>query len=406
MSSTTTTTMRPLPADDGVTDPAPGAGRSVHERRWDGARLPLAVYALSRLMVVSTAWVVTAVSERDLGRGPWPRLPSGPAVLHVLSRWDAAWYVSIADSGYPAAAELPRGLARVAFFPLLPLVVRVGRTTGLSPMMVGVVVATVTGAVGLLLVWRLVDDLSGRAAANRASALLALFPGSFALSMVYSEGLLLLGAAGCLAALHRRAWVWAGIAGLVATSARPTGVVVVLACAWAAVRAREWRAVAAPAIASIGVIAYGAFLWGHGGSAALWLRSEQEAWKDHVDFGRSAFERVRVIVIDRPPLSLSPSHLDDIIGAVGLTFVLVSLVLLWRWRPPAPVVIYAVGAIAMAVMSAHVGPRPRMIFAAFPLIAAVGVMVRGKPFAALLGGSTVLLVVLSAILFTTKALTP
>jgi hypothetical protein len=273
-------------------------------------------------------------------------------------------------------------------------------------MLVGLAITTLAGGGGIVLLWRLVDELSGRRAANRAAALVSFFPGAFALSMVYSEGLLLLGAAGCFLALYRRSWVWAGVAAAVAVASRPTGAALLLACAWAAVAARERRALAAPAIASVGLLAYAGFLWRHAGSATLWLRSEHVAWHDEMDLGRATLERVRVTLFERPALDLGPLHLNPLVGTLGLVFALVALVLLWQWRPPAPVAVYAVTAVGMAVVSAHVGPRPRMLLAAFPLVAAVGVRTRGKAFAAVLATSAVLLVVLSALVFTTKAATP
>jgi hypothetical protein len=72
----------------------------------------------------------------------------------------------------------------------------------------------------------------------------------------------------------------------------------------------------------------------------------------------------------------------------------------------APVVLYAVGAMAMVVVSAHVGPRPRMLLAAFPFVAAVGVVLRGKAFAAVTVASTCCLVALCMVTFVSKAATP
>jgi hypothetical protein len=273
-----------------------------------------------------------------------------------------------------------------------------------------VLVATALGALAVVLVWRLVDALAGRPAADRAAVLLCVFPGAFAFSMVYSEPLLLVGAAGCLLALHRRAWTQAGLFGIVATAARPTGAVVVLACAWAAVAAvvrwREWRALQAPVVASLGIVAYLAYLRVHTGSWTSWLRSQHDGWHDTVDLGRATVERLRVVALDGPHLSMRPLQLNDLVGAMGLVFLVVAALLLWRWHPPAPVALYAAGAMAMVVVSAHVGPRPRMLLAAFPLVAAVGVTVKGKAFAAVVLASTLCLIALCAVTFMSKAATP
>jgi hypothetical protein len=81
-------------------------------------------------------------------------------------------------------------------------------------------------------------------------------------------------------------------------------------------------------------------------------------------------------------------------------------VALWRWRPPGPVVVYAVVAAALAVGSHTIGARPRLVLAAFPLVMAVGHQLRGWAFAAALGVSAGLAATLAVVSFTTLAATP
>src|SRR5947209_9397097 len=242
-----------------------------------GVRVPLLVYAGSRLLVLLTAWITTIVHGGDPGAGPWPLLERGPDVVRALTRWDSAWYLDIARHGYPSSFSVHHGLSRFAFFPLVPALVRIVATVTWLPYGVaGLLVSFLTGGLAVYAVWRLVDELAGRDAANRAACLLAVFPGAFALTFVYSEGALIAGAAGCLLALRRRAWVVAGLCGAVATASRPTGIVIVAACALAALQARDRRAVLAPVLASIGVLAYAAYSRVHGGQWTLWLTSEHQ----------------------------------------------------------------------------------------------------------------------------------
>jgi hypothetical protein len=71
-----------------------------------------------------------------------------------------------------------------------------------------------------------------------------------------------------------------------------------------------------------------------------------------------------------------------------------------------PVAVYALVAIAMAVVSTQVGPRPRMLLAAFPLVVAVAVHIRGRAFRAVVAASAAGLTLLCAVLFTSQAATP
>lgn len=382
--------------------PAPAAVTTEPERR-RGPRVALGVYGASRALVLVTAGVAVSVHGGDEGRGPWPALQPGPAAVRALTRWDSAWYLDIARHGY---SKLPTA-GGPAFFPLLPLLVAIGHgITRLPVAYVGLALTLVAGGAAVALVWRLVDSVSGPDAADRAACLIALFPGAFAFSVVYSEALLLVGAAGCLYALQRRWWVVAGALGAVASASRPTGIVIVAACAWAAWRARDRRAIAAPVLAAVGVGAYLVYSRVHGGMWTLWLRSERDHWQDRMDWGGETWHRFWTVLVHGPRWSWDPLGLNDLVGALGLVFLVAALVLLWRWRPPGAVTIYALGAIAMAVVSNHVGPRPRMLLAAFPLVAAVGIAARGRAYYALLAVSTVALVAMSAIIFTTEAITP
>src|SRR5918992_5283823 len=81
-------------------------------------------------------------------------------LLSPLARWDAAWYLRIADSGY-AGSDV-----RAAFFPLYPLLVRsVAAPFGASPaalLVAAYVVALAAFLPALLLLYRLVSLELGR----------------------------------------------------------------------------------------------------------------------------------------------------------------------------------------------------------------------------------------------------
>jgi hypothetical protein len=70
------------------------------------------------------------------------------------------------------------------------------------------------------------------------------------------------------------------------------------------------------------------------------------------------------------------------------------------------VVVYSLGVLAMALASDHVGARPRFLLAAFPLVLAVGVTLRGRLYAAALGASATGLAAFSFLVFGTRAVTP
>ncbi len=222
-------------ASDEADAPPPLLGRHL--------AIPVGIFLASRAVTFAVAHAARVVEPQPLS--------------HLLSRWDGAHYLNIVAHGYPATPPSGSGEAAQtvhAFFPGYPLLVRALRAaTGLAPVPAGVVVNIAMATVAAAVIWLLARDLLADKVATRAVLLFSFFPGAYVLGMVYSEGTFLALAAGCLLALHRRQWLVAGLAAAAAGATRPTGLVLALCCAWAAVvalrRRREWLALVAPALA-------------------------------------------------------------------------------------------------------------------------------------------------------------
>lgn len=362
---------------------------------------PLLLYAASRLLVLLAVLTGVRLPSAQTVPDPWPLVPStGSATLDGLLRWDSAWYLHLVELGY---AEDP-GNPRNAFFPLLPLLVRgVAALPGLGPVGAGLLVAAATGAAATVGVWLLGRQLSGPAAADRMAALFAFFPGAIALSMVYAEGLLIALAAGVLLALDRHRWLLAGVLAALATAARPNALAVGAACAWAALVAvthrrddgrREWRALVAPALAPLGIVAFFLHLASVTGEPLAWFTAQREGWRERVDLA-GQLERVALVIADP---AQPEGSLNTWLPVAGMAVMAVAFLALARWRPSGPVVVYALAASAMVLASASIGARPRMVLGAFPLVMALAYVARGPVFAGLLAvsaGTTALLTVLT-----------
>ncbi len=404
-----------LPAEPvTVPRPSPTRLRARLAAGWPGYGRPLVVFAASRLVVLATAMVVThRFTDRHVnpGRGPWPQLPgTSHPLLATLARWDSAWYVDIARIGYPSIGSLRHYPKQFAFFPLLPALIRwTSELTGLSPITSGIIVSLLAGAVACVAVWHLTAAFADRAAADRAVALVCFFPAAFVFSMPYAEGLIIGSVALSLLAAHRRRWVLAGILGSVATAARPNAGVIVLALACAALLAirdrREWRALAAPLLSTAGIVTGFGYLWYNTGDPQAWLNSEKLGWHDSVDWGANTLKRGFDFLF-HPHVSLQPTGLLDLFALFGLVFTVVGVVYLLRWRPPTPVIVYAVGAVVLAAASKNIGLKPRLVLGAFPLVIAVAVGVRGRAFRVLVVASAAALVAVSFVTFSNLSAAP
>lgn len=191
--------------------------------RWHPATWPwwvqvLAVYGAARAW---SAVVLMVVAERQV-ENLWT--PASPSYLQFTGlMWDASWYRSIAEQGYPA--ELPlddAGQVRQnawAFFPLFPALVRVLMlVTGAPWEVVAPLLALALGAAAVLVVHRVVERGAPRAVAARPGlplatvALVSVFPTSVVLQVGYTESLALLLVATSLLLVLTRRYGWAALA--------------------------------------------------------------------------------------------------------------------------------------------------------------------------------------------------
>src|SRR3954447_19490388 len=178
------------------------------------ARGVLAVWAI--WLAAVTGLVALAVATGAIASGAHHGMPGvareGP--LWPLRSWDFAWYRQIAEHGYPAG----RVAKEDAFFPLWPLLLAALRPLGSS--LAAALLAVPASALAFLGVARLAPD------PRRAAVALACLPGSFALALLYPDGLALACAAGaCVLAMRGRA-APAGLLGALAAVARPNGFLV------------------------------------------------------------------------------------------------------------------------------------------------------------------------------------
>ena len=146
---------------------------------------------------------------------------TGDLLAAPAARWDSVWYLAIADGGY-------EGGAREAFFPLYPLLVRIGGLLVGSPLIAGALVSTALLGVALVALHRLVALDFDRDVARNAVLVTALFPMSFFFSAVYSESLFLALSVGAVLSARQDRWAWAGALGALAASTRSAGLLLLV----------------------------------------------------------------------------------------------------------------------------------------------------------------------------------
>jgi hypothetical protein len=334
------------------------------------------------------------------------KLPTAGGVTRFVAYWDAAWYLDVAEHGYPHALVPAPGQSNHAFFPLYPLLIRgVHSLTHSSWTGSALGVNLVASGLAMAVIYLLIERLMDRQAALRTVALLCFFPWAFIFSMAYSEGVLILLAAICLLALLDEHWLIAGLAALAAGASRPTGFILALPCAWAALaafrRTRSVRPFVAPLLAPWGLIGFFVFLQRRTGDFLANIHARNRGWSMH-DFGVQPSQVGKVV---STYLAHPLNDLNRTGSVVTFALVIVGIVLMVRWRPPMIIWLYTVPMLAFAGYYAYASV-PRFVLTAFPLFAPLARPLRDPPFWVVIGTSAMLMAVLFCLIGTTTWLIP
>jgi hypothetical protein len=202
-----------------VKPPPEGATPTVWRALWT-SRLVVLFAGIAGVIQVGVAAGATAAYDPDRLTAPWGYLAN--AVAAPLARWDSVWYLTIAKAGYAG------NVARMAFFPLYPLLIHVVGFVTQSDLVAGVLISLVAFAVGLWLLYRLVRLDFSDEIAEMTVMLLAFCPMSFFFSAVYTESLFLALSVGSIYAARRERWLLAGALGGLAAMSRNGGVALIV----------------------------------------------------------------------------------------------------------------------------------------------------------------------------------
>ena len=311
-------------------------------------RWTLGIYLGSRVLLLVVALVDLPLFHRSL--------------TSELGNWDGFWYVKLATQGYPRS--IPHVYSTLGFFPLYSMVMwLVAHVLFCSYVIAGVLISGVGGLVATVLVQRLCTNWWGEANGRRAVLFFCFFPGSVVFSMVYSEGLLIPLAAGCLIALQRRRWLLAGVLAGFATAIGPDAVAIIAVCAVAALlelrrrgwRDRDaWRSLIAPALSPVGLCAFGAFLWIWNGTPFACFDAQHYAWGEKTDAlalvnqAKTLFDEIRF-----PHFDYHAINLNLVAGTLGAILLVIGVVLMLKkaYRPPATAITWSLGIGFLAVTS-------------------------------------------------------
>lgn len=203
-------------------------------------------YVASRLILLSLAGMFLSSSGfvKENWEGNLHLERSNPARIEALYRWDACWYLEIAEFGYTSMRDhiedkkfgaIPFS---AGFFPLFPYAMRALRPLAGSYELAGIAAGFVFGYFAILGFYLLARSALDDGDALKAALLLLFFPSSIFLSLPFSEGLFI--AALCFGLLAMARGYGEGLPALgLAALTRPVGLFLPAALAFAR---RPWGA--------------------------------------------------------------------------------------------------------------------------------------------------------------------
>ena len=142
--------------------------------------------------------------------------------LAIWQRFDANWYLSIAEHGY---GDIP---GDIHFPPLFPVLIRTLTPLFGSAFLAGLFLAHLASLYAIKLLYETFREWGGDSAAKRATLFLLIYPTAFFLFSIYAESFFLVTALLSLQHMRRHSWGWAGFWTFCAILTRLQGVALII----------------------------------------------------------------------------------------------------------------------------------------------------------------------------------
>lgn len=354
-------------------------------------REPLAIFCLVRGALFVLAYAATYLFPVA---GHATRIWASGGFLDAWTRWDAGWYLLIAERGYTYDPSDP--VSGVAFFPLYPLLMRAVAPLAGGTVAAGLLVANAAYALALCVLYQLATLRFDRDVARRSVVLLACFPYSFFLGAIYTEALFLLLAVAAFWLAERRQWWLAGLAAGLCSATRLVGATLgpALGLLYLEQKGYRPRAIGRDALplglTPLGLVAFMGYQYLAFGEPLAMVRSST-SWGRYNPFVEG-FGRFS-------PLALGPGNFDLVLAlnlAAALLWLL-AVVPLWRLLGPA----YAAFVLLSTLipLSQQTESLGRFMAVLFPVFILVAYHARQRLLFSLILYASTLLLALLTILF-------
>lgn len=320
--------------------------------------------------------------------------------INMWSRWDAGWYLDIAQNGY---SFVPGKQSNVAFFPLYPALI--GCVHYLIPLsrpagwlLVGIIVSNSALIVALIYLHRLVRLDFDRGTAFRTVLYLCVFPTTLFLSAVYSESLFLALVLSSFYYARVGRWFVAGSVAAAAALCRSPGVLIIIPLAFEYLSQKEfqWRRIRPDCLAlffaPLAVVGHFTFLHWRFGDWNIYSKAETApGWDRHLTMPWNTL------------LHALPG-INSFKGFHGayeffFTLVLLGLAIFGCFRVRLSYSIYAAVSLVFITSWGELRSAPRLGLVIFPIMIALALLGRNRTFSTVYLVLSTVLALVSMVVF-------
>lgn len=157
-------------------------------------------------------------------------------LVDIWAKWDAVWYLQIAHQGYQAHDY------SAAFFPLYPLLLAIIKPFFFGNGVIAGITLSLACCFGAFYyLYKLLEIDFDAATAKKTLFYIAIFPTTFFLQTIYTESLFLLLTVLCFYFARRNQYLFACLAGALATLTRSAGLLLIAPLAIMYLRERDWK---------------------------------------------------------------------------------------------------------------------------------------------------------------------
>ena len=214
---------------------------------------------------------------------PFERPQIARKLRQIMSRGDAAHYAALSDHGYlRGPLDINNHYSQqFAFFPLLPLLLRVLRYITTDVIIWGAFFSNLFFFLALVLLYKLTLAFGfDEPVARRTLFYLAAFPVSYFFSVPVTESVFLLLTVASFYAAKREHWWVAGVLGLLASAGKMIGILLLpalLFLSWQMYRSLQVRKILGLLLIPGGLVAYSFYCWRMTGDALAYMHASA-AW--------------------------------------------------------------------------------------------------------------------------------